>query len=238
MSDLAIQLPLYEGPFEPLLALIRRGQYSVADIPIPIARIARQFSAYIARAEDLDLELGAEFVEAAAWLIYLKSLSLLPKTEASSDATQREVPLTTEQLEWALEFLRTQLAQLGWHQQASEVPSFETVPPESGKVQTGPPTIQDVIEAARNALETAQAQSRLPLAEPDRFTVEDRLAWIRRQLEGADRTRPISTAPWFRQQPTDGARIALFLALLELPRKSPFRLWQLREFGEIYLQCR
>jgi segregation and condensation protein A len=236
MSDLAIRLPLYEGPFEPLLALIRRDQYSVADIPI--ARIVRQFSAYIARAEELDLELGAEFVEAATWLIFLKSLLLLPKTEVGKEQPKTETPLSREQLELALQFLRTQLEQMGWHQQASAVPSFETVPPESGKVQTGPPTVQDVLEAARNALETAQAQSRLPLAEPDRFTVEDRLAWIRRQLEGTDRTRPISTAPWFREQPTDSARIALFLALLELPRKSPFRVWQLREFGEIYLQSR
>ncbi|MGA7930820.1 MAG: segregation/condensation protein A, partial [Candidatus Sulfotelmatobacter sp.] len=79
MSDLAIQLPLYEGPFEPLVALIRRDQYSVADIPI--AEIVRQFGTYIERAEELDIDLGAEFVEAASWLIYLKSLLLLPKTD-------------------------------------------------------------------------------------------------------------------------------------------------------------
>jgi segregation and condensation protein A len=236
MSQIAIQLPLYEGPFEPLLALIRRDEYSVADIPI--AEIVRQFSTYIQRAEELDIELGAEFVEAATWLVYLKSLSLLPKAGASRDETKPEVPVTPGQLELALEFLRTQLTQLGWHQQASQVPCFEAVPPESGKVQTGPPTVQDVIEAARNALETAQAQSRLRLLEPDRFTVEDRLAWIEQQLEGTDRTRPISTARWFREQPTDSARIALFLAVLELPRKSGFRVWQRREFGEIYLEYR
>jgi chromatin segregation and condensation protein Rec8/ScpA/Scc1 (kleisin family) len=46
----------------------------------------------------------------------------------------------------------------------------------------------------------------------------------------------ILTARWLREQPTDSARIALFLALLELPRKSGFRVWQRREFGEIYLE--
>jgi chromatin segregation and condensation protein Rec8/ScpA/Scc1 (kleisin family) len=62
------------------------------------------------------------------------------------------------------------------------------------------------------------------------------VAWVEQQLEGTDRTRPISTARWFREQPTDSARIAPFLALLEVPRKSQFRVWQLREFGEIYLK--
>lgn len=234
MSQIAIQLPLYEGPFEPLLALIRRDQYSVADIPI--AEIVRQFSAYIERAEELDIGLGAEFVEAVSWLIYLKSLSLLPKTEVPKEKLQTEGPLSRDQLELALEFLRTQLAQLGWHQQISQVPPFEQLPLGSGNVQAGPRTIQDVIEAARNALETAQAHSRIPPTGPDPYTVEDRMVWIEQQLETVDTTRPISTARWFREQPTDGARVALFLALLELPRKSGFRVWQRRGFGEIYLE--
>ncbi len=119
MSDLAIQLPLYEGPFEPLVALIRRDQYSVADIPI--AEIVRQFGTYIERAEELDIDLGAEFVEAASWLIYLKSLLLLPKTDVGKEKPKAETPLSRDQLELALKFLRTQLAQLGWHQQISEV---------------------------------------------------------------------------------------------------------------------
>ena len=90
MSDLAIQLPLYDGPFEGLVALIRRDQYSVADIPI--AEIVRQFSAHIERAEEFDIDLGAEFVEAASWMPYLKSLLLLPKTDVGKENPRPKHP--------------------------------------------------------------------------------------------------------------------------------------------------
>ena len=172
-SHLAIQLPPYEGPFEPLLALIRRDEYSVGDIPI--AELVRQFSTYIGRTEKLDLELGAEFVDAASWLIYLKSLLLLPKTDVGKEKPNAETPLSREQLELALEFLRTQFAQLGWHQQLSQVPPFEQLPLQSGKVQAGQPTIQDVIEPQEMPWRRLKLTPAFDWQSPTR--IQSKIAW-------------------------------------------------------------
>ena len=237
MSNLAVKLPHYDGSFDALFALIRRHQYSVAAVPV--AEIVRQFADYLGRAEALDIEIGAEFVETAAWLIYLKSLSLLPQPAQESEANEKEnPPLSGEALQSAIEFLRKQLQMVGCHpeQNLSDciVASGQG---QSAAANNGPPTVQHVMAAARHALETAQAHKDLQLAEPDPFTVEDRLAWIHQKVAEAGSAETISTSGWFAEQPSDGARTALFLALLELPRKGPFRLWQGREFGEIYLRA-
>ena len=75
-SRLTISLPRYDGPFDVLISLIRRNEWSIDDLPV--LEITRQFLAHIKAAEDMDAELGGEFVETASWLVLLKSRSLLP----------------------------------------------------------------------------------------------------------------------------------------------------------------
>src|SRR5271168_2119514 len=86
-THLTIALPRFDGPFDLLLALIRRNQWSIDDLPV--VEITGQFLAYIKQARDLDPELAGEFVETASWLVLLKSRSLLP-TEDAQGPTPRE----------------------------------------------------------------------------------------------------------------------------------------------------
>ena len=78
-AQLGISLPRYDGPFDLLLSLIRRNEYSIDALPV--LEITSQFLAYVRTARDLDAELGGEFVEVASWLVLLKSRSLLPAGE-------------------------------------------------------------------------------------------------------------------------------------------------------------
>ena len=75
-SRLTISLARYDGPFDVLISLIRRNEWSIDDLPV--LEITRQFLAHIKAAEDMDAELGGEFVETASWLVLLKSRSMLP----------------------------------------------------------------------------------------------------------------------------------------------------------------
>src|ERR1035438_5226077 len=73
---LTISLARYDGPFDVLISLIRRNEWSIDDLPV--LEITRQFLAHIQAADDMDAELGGEFVETASWLVLLKSRSMLP----------------------------------------------------------------------------------------------------------------------------------------------------------------
>ena len=66
----------YDGPLDLLLDLIRKQQIDIKDIPI--ATITAQYLAYMEKARELDIDLGAEFVYMAATLIHIKSKMLLP----------------------------------------------------------------------------------------------------------------------------------------------------------------
>jgi chromatin segregation and condensation protein Rec8/ScpA/Scc1 (kleisin family) len=95
------------------------------------------------------------------------------------------------------------------------------------------PTVEDVLEAAGRALEAARAARSLDQTESDNVTVEDLARWIAARLASIPARSAVSTEEWFRAQPSDGARAALFLALLELARKGILLLHQEEDFAPI-----
>src|SRR6516165_11900607 len=76
MVDLKISLPLYEGPLDLLLDLIRRQKVDIYDIPI--AKITEQYLEYLHLMEEMNVDVASEFLLMAAQLIYIKSRMLLP----------------------------------------------------------------------------------------------------------------------------------------------------------------
>src|SRR5438105_15811917 len=85
MVDLKISLPLYEGPLDLLLDLIRRQKLNIYDIPI--ATVTQQYLDYLHMMEEMNIDLASEFLLMAAQLIYIKSRMLLPP---DPDATPEE----------------------------------------------------------------------------------------------------------------------------------------------------
>src|SRR3989475_3557835 len=89
LDDLKISLPLYEGPLDLLLELIRRKKLDVCDIPI--AKITEQYLEYLHLMEELDVDVASEFLVIAAQLIYIKSRMLLPP-DPNADPAEQEDP--------------------------------------------------------------------------------------------------------------------------------------------------
>src|SRR3954464_8694703 len=79
-SPLNFHLDQYDGPLDLLLDLIRKQQIDIRDIPIATHRA--QYLAYLDKAREMDLDVGAEFVFMAATLIHIKSRLLLPTDPA------------------------------------------------------------------------------------------------------------------------------------------------------------
>lgn len=81
--ELLVRIPTYEGPMDLLLDLIRKHEVDIFDIPI--ALITEEFLTYVDTLNELDLEVGGEWLEMAATLIYIKSRLLLPKKQTDED---------------------------------------------------------------------------------------------------------------------------------------------------------
>jgi segregation and condensation protein A len=231
-AQLGISLPRYDGPFDLLLSLIRRNEYSIDELPV--LEITSQFLAYVRTARDLDAELGGEFVEVASWLVLLKSRSLLP-AENDGGPTPREelrrAVLDHETLRAATEFLRDRGGRAR--------PGSAGAPAGRGEAvlelaDDEAPTVQDVLEAAGRALEAARAARSFEETEGDNVTVEELVRWIGVRLASIPARSAVSTEEWFQVQPSNRARAALFLALLELARNGILLLHQEEDFAPIH----
>lgn len=86
---LLLQLDNYEGPIDILLQLARDQKVDLTQISI--LQLARQYLSFIDRAKALSLDIAAEYLVMAAWLAYLKSRLLLPKTEEQEDEPSAEM---------------------------------------------------------------------------------------------------------------------------------------------------
>jgi segregation and condensation protein A len=82
-SDPRISLPIFEGPLDLLLFLIRKSEIDIYDIPIET--VTRQYLETLRAMEQLDLDVAAEFFVMAATLMEIKSRLLLPKNQQAVD---------------------------------------------------------------------------------------------------------------------------------------------------------
>ena len=71
-----VQLPIFEGPLDLLLHLIKKNEVSITDIPI--ATITEQYLATLDLMETLSLDVAGEFLVMASTLVHIKSRMLLP----------------------------------------------------------------------------------------------------------------------------------------------------------------
>ncbi|MCX6936740.1 MAG: segregation/condensation protein A [Verrucomicrobia bacterium] len=90
-ADLRIKLPVFEGPLDLLLFLIRKNELDIYDIPI--VSVTRQYVAVIRAMRELDLDVAGEFFVMAASLMEIKSRMLLPRGQAATGDTTDEDPL-------------------------------------------------------------------------------------------------------------------------------------------------
>lgn len=95
MEKIQYKLEVFEGPLDLLLHLIAKHKLNINDIPI--FELVEQYIAYVREMQEADMDVASEFIEMAARLIYIKTVSLLPVYE---EAQKLKEELTGELLEY------------------------------------------------------------------------------------------------------------------------------------------
>jgi segregation and condensation protein A len=83
MDKISFKLDNFEGPLDLLLHLISKHKLNIYDIEI--SKLLEQYLEYIDNAVSHNLEVAGEFLEMAARLIYIKTLSLLPDKQEADE---------------------------------------------------------------------------------------------------------------------------------------------------------
>ena len=89
----SIRLPVFDGPLELLLHLIRKEELDIFDIPI--SRLTATYLGYLEEMRKLSVEPASEFLVMAATLMQIKSAMLLPRPPLSDDEVVRTVQSIT-----------------------------------------------------------------------------------------------------------------------------------------------
>lgn len=90
---LILDIEGYEGPLHLLLELARKQKVDLARLSI--LELAEQYIAFIKQAQDLRIELAADYLVMASWLAYLKSRLILPR-DVSPDAELPEEQMAAQ----------------------------------------------------------------------------------------------------------------------------------------------
>lgn len=89
MEAISYKLEVFEGPMDLLLHLISKHKIDINDIPI--LQLVEQYLDYIRAMEISDMDIASEFVEMAARLVYIKTVSLLPVHEEEAENLKQEL---------------------------------------------------------------------------------------------------------------------------------------------------
>jgi segregation and condensation protein A len=233
-SPLNVRLEQYQGPLDLLLDLIRRQQINIYDIPI--ARITAQYLHYLHQAEELNVDLGGEFVFMAATLIQIKSKMLLPADPVLPGESPEDP--RAELVNRLLEHERFKDAAQMLHQKQMieenvwsnpQISSFLDENEEPGLAVS----IIDLVRTFEQVLERAKNRPLFEVAGED-VTVAQQIRYLKNLLRSTE--EPVVLQEIFEQQVGRRPLITLFLAVLELVRMQAVILRQKEVFGEILMR--
>jgi segregation and condensation protein A len=228
-----IQLPVFEGPLDLLLYLIRRERIDIHDIPI--APITRQYMEYLDLMREMNLDVAGDFMVMAATLIHIKSKMLVPvdPTEAQGeDAEDPREALVQRLLEFerykaaaGVLYEKRQIRAATWTRPETAVPTFLDDAGEE-MLEAG---LFDLISAFKELLDRRKTLLAHEV-ESEGKSVEQRMDEV---LALVREGQSIDFLDLFEGQATKADMIVTFLALLELIRLKTVKVYQRGSFGAI-----
>jgi segregation and condensation protein A len=231
-----INIPMYEGPLDLLLDLIRQQKMSIHDIQI--SKITAQYLEYLHKLEELDVDVSAEFIYMAATLIYIKSKMLLPPDplgeteETGGDPRAALVQRLVEHEKFKnaaqLLYQKQQIEENVWSKPDKSLYNDEGT---DGDLVV---SLVDLVRVFQQVLERRKEVSRIELRH-EQFTVAQMIAQLRGQIQASE-SNTVNLIEFFEACPSRHAMIVAFLAVLEMVKLQAVALVQDKQFGEIQVR--
>jgi segregation and condensation protein A len=224
-----VHLPIFEGPLDLMLHLIKINKLDIYDIPVLL--ICDQFHEYLQLMEELNLDIAGEFIYEAALLIQLKSKMLLPKPK-SQDGEPEEDP-REELVQRLLEYRRLKEAAQSlaavesvragiWTRQAG-VPNLPGGDEEES-VDLGDLSLFDLLRAMKSAIDRYHREHPPALhLRGETFSIRDQIQRLLNRMQGG---RPYDFLDDLRLCSCRAEAVTAFLAILEMARMGLIRVHQ------------
>ena len=231
----AITLPVFEGPVDLLLQLIRKHKLEISEISL--VAVTEQYLEILHAMESMDLEVAGEFLVIAATLMEIKSRSLLPQPEGLVDEEGEDPREELLRRLEEYEQFRALSQELRAIEQESRLSfSREAVESHVGAVPMADLGVPDLMRSLRRMLledEDADGGRRVQI-ERHAINLRQRISevWERLHRSG-DRISFVDLVPRDTPNPYRQEALATFLAVLELIRLGMATAWQDSALGDI-----
>ncbi len=217
MEKLSYKLEVFEGPMDLLLHLITKHKIDIYDIPI--SELVEQYVSYVREMQEENMDVASEFLEMAARLVYIKTVSLLPVYD---EAEELKNELRDELLEYRdCKILAAKLSQMteGFDYSVRTYP--ENVAPDNSYKRLHEPT--ELLSAY--SLAAGKKLRRLPppietfkaIVTKKIVSVGSKIESIVKSLKTKRKTKLIDL---YKQAESRSDLIAAFLAVLELAKNK------------------
>lgn len=226
------RLPIFEGPLDLLLHLIKRNELDPQEVTASI--VTDQYLQYLELLDSLNLDVAGEYLVMAATLLLIKSYSLLPHPEIADTAEGEE--LKRDLIARLLEYQRYREAAAKLAARALlgrdvfAAPGEKLALPSDQPAQL-PVSLFDLVDAFRAVLKRLEDKTPRELTLRD-IPVAQCIPMILSRLEREER---FEFASLFEDLGDRSLLIATFLALLELVRRGEVRAFQDQGPGPIWL---
>jgi segregation and condensation protein A len=231
---------VFDGPFDVLLALIRKQNLDIYDLPI--AQITKQFQGYVKHLRREEVDTAGEFVQMASQLIFIKSCLLLPSERAADDRNGSGDPRKSL-VEQLLQYEQVkQAAQMLMQMQKLEASTWtnpgarEFRDNQEDRPNSSPPEPANTTDLASLFQQVIERTTNRPAlrVESDTVTVANMVDYLRQRLEIED--TPISLVEAIGGSNSPSIVSAAVLALLEMVRVGAVLLRQDSQFGNIQIK--
>jgi segregation and condensation protein A len=233
-SSPTVKLPVFEGPLDLLLHLIKRNEVEITDIPI--ASITDQYLAMLEEMPELNLDGAGEYLVMAATLMFIKSRLLLP---APADDDEPEEDPRAELVQQLVEYQRYREVAVALGDRnvlARDVFAGGGETPERPPDETSEPLVRDAsLGDLLGALRDVLRRVRPPRAHEIQREAVSMRECVQSVLGHFALADEVEFGSLFPPDVDRGRVIITFLVLLELIRLRVVRAQQEARFGPIRL---
>ncbi len=229
LSAFTVELEVYSGPYEWLLALIMKDELEIFEVPL--RELVRTYLEMRNAPSANALERDTEFVGSASALVLLKSRTLLPAVEVDGDGGEED-PSTPEELAGRLtEYLKVRRAAEALRERLVEntghYPSGHALAPRTGEQRVDPRRVEAAARKTFSRLTEPPVRHLGPIT----VTVQELADLIRASL----RSGPLSYEELVRGMDRLRAAVA-FSAALSLAQEGRVLLRQQEPLGPLTLE--
>ncbi len=221
-----VHIPIFEGPLDLLLHLIKKNDLEIKDIKI--SHITGEFLDYFNLMKELNLDLAGEFLVMASTLLEIKARSMLPSEEAKAEAEKFIGDLKDKLTEY--QKYKEIAGILSSYEEKNKDVFYRGRPEFSSDDYTLDVSLFDLLDTFKNAIKVLPDDVKKIVYEE--IPTERKIAEI---LEAIQEKKFISFTEILLKEKTRMGIAVCFLAVLELIRLSQVIARQKESFGEIRL---